>query len=322
MTTAGFLDVCRFNPTAGGMTNWTVSTAVTGYQTPALGGAVNGTIYRYRAESSDLTQWEVGYGAYTVSGTVLARTTVLYNSSGTGTGAGQSGAGSLINFSAVPQVAIVGLAEDLISFALHTRTRTIYTSGSGTYTVPTGCTAINVRLVGGGGAGGGSGSSPTAGGAGASTTFNFFTLILTGSGGSGGCAANSTSTVTGGSATGGDINIQGGSGWSVIANTVWAGGSGAAGPFGGAGAGGNSTSTAGAAAAANSGAGGGGAGNTSLSATGGGGAAGGYVEKLISSPASTYTYAVGTGGTAGTGGGSGGSGGVGGSGVIIIDEFY
>lgn len=105
---AAFLDVCRFTPTLGGTTDWTVSAAVTGYQTPASAGAVNGTVYRYRAESADLTQWEVGYGAYTVAGTVLARTTVLFNSSGTT---------SKISFTATPQVAIVALGEDLVNLA-------------------------------------------------------------------------------------------------------------------------------------------------------------------------------------------------------------
>jgi hypothetical protein len=46
------------------------------------------------------------------------------------------------------------------------------------------------------------------------------------------------------------------------------------------------------------------------------GGAGGYVEKLITSPAATYSYAVGAGGAAATGGQAGGSG------VIIIDEHY
>jgi hypothetical protein len=103
---ASFLDVCRFNPTAGGTTDWTYSSAVTGYQSPTAAGVVNGRLYKYRAESTDLSQWEVGEGAYNTGTGVLARTTVLYNSSGTT---------SKINFSAVPQVAIVALKEDLIS---------------------------------------------------------------------------------------------------------------------------------------------------------------------------------------------------------------
>lgn len=108
------IDVCRFNPTLGGTTDWTYSSAVTGYQSPSLAGAVNGSVYSYRAESNDLSQWECGTGAYTSGTGVFSRTTVLFNSSGTGTGTGQSGAGTKITFSTVPQVAIVALAEDLL----------------------------------------------------------------------------------------------------------------------------------------------------------------------------------------------------------------
>lgn len=103
---AAFLDVCRFNPTAGGTSDWTYSTAVTGYQSPTAASVINGRLYKYRAESADLSQWEVGEGAYNTGTGVLARTTVLFNSSG-GT--------SKINFSATPQVAIVALKGDLIS---------------------------------------------------------------------------------------------------------------------------------------------------------------------------------------------------------------
>jgi len=110
---AAFLDVCRFTPSAGGAADWTYSFAVPGYQGPASANAVNGRVYKFRAESADLSQWELAEGAYNSSTTVFARTTVLYNSSGTGTL--QSGAGTKINFSTVPQVAIVALKEDLIS---------------------------------------------------------------------------------------------------------------------------------------------------------------------------------------------------------------
>ena len=103
-----FLDVCRFTPTLGGTTDWTYSSAVTGYQSPAAANAVNGAIYRYRAESADLSQWEVGTTTYNSGTGVFARTAVLFNSSGNT---------SKINFSTVPQVAIVALAEDLSSFA-------------------------------------------------------------------------------------------------------------------------------------------------------------------------------------------------------------
>lgn len=112
---AAWLNVCRFIPTAGGTADWTYSSAVVGYQGPALSGAVNGRVYKFRAESADLSQWELAEGAYNSGTGVFARTTVLYNSSGTGTATGQSGAGTKINFSTVPQVAIVALKEDLLS---------------------------------------------------------------------------------------------------------------------------------------------------------------------------------------------------------------
>src|SRR3954454_16748099 len=99
---AFFLNACRFNPTAGGTSDWTYSSPVPGCQSPAAAGAVNGRLYKFRAQSADLSQWELGEGAYS-SGT-FARTTVLFNSSGTT---------SKINFSTVPEVAIVALAEDL-----------------------------------------------------------------------------------------------------------------------------------------------------------------------------------------------------------------
>jgi len=109
-----FVDGCRFNPTLGGTTDWTYSSAVTGYQGPAAANLLNGILYKYRAESADLSQWEFGEGAYNSTTRVVARTTVLSNSSGTGTlTPGQSGAGTKINFSTVPQVAIVALAEDM-----------------------------------------------------------------------------------------------------------------------------------------------------------------------------------------------------------------
>ena len=107
------LNVAKFTAAASGTGNFTVSAAVTGFQTPALAGCVDGLTYRYRAESADLTQWEIGYGVASSSGTVFARTFVLYNSSGTGLGNGQSGAGTKINFSAKPNVGIVLISDDL-----------------------------------------------------------------------------------------------------------------------------------------------------------------------------------------------------------------
>ncbi len=114
---SSLVDVCRFLPTLGGTTDWVYSSAVSGYQSPAAAGAVDGSRYSYRAESQDLVQWEIGYGIYTSSTTTLARTNVLYNSSGTGTGAGQTGAGTKVNFPSAPQVALSALKEDIAPLA-------------------------------------------------------------------------------------------------------------------------------------------------------------------------------------------------------------
>lgn len=100
----GFLDNTGFLAASSGTGDFTVSSGIIGYQTPATAGAVNAIVYRYKAFSSDLTQWEIGYGAYTVSSTTLARSTVLSNSSG-GT--------SKISFSAAPNVVITFLSEDI-----------------------------------------------------------------------------------------------------------------------------------------------------------------------------------------------------------------
>lgn len=102
---SAWLDVCRFTPSAGGTTDWTYSAAVQGYQSPASANVVNGTVYSYRAESADLTQWEIGSGAYNTSTGVLSRTTIIYSSN----------SNAKVNFTVAPQVAIVALKEDLLS---------------------------------------------------------------------------------------------------------------------------------------------------------------------------------------------------------------
>jgi hypothetical protein len=100
---AALLDRCMFVPTSGGTGTWTVSSAVTGYMTPASAGAVNGQTYHYAAESADKSQWETGLGTYTVSGTTFARTTVLYSSN----------SNAAVNFTNPPNVFITFLAESV-----------------------------------------------------------------------------------------------------------------------------------------------------------------------------------------------------------------
>lgn len=215
-----------------------------------------------------------------------------------------------------------------------------FTSSSGTYTTPTSPAPlyIRVRMIGGGGGGGGSGvvASPSGGvgGTGGNTTFGASLLVANGGGGGGaaGSAGGAGGTASLGSGPTGTVLIGGSGGGSALSSAgitlvELVGSSGAGSPFGGEG-GGGASSTAGLAGSANSGSGGGGGGIGSSTSTpnsnGGGGGAGGYVDAIITSPSSTYAYAVGTGGIAGTAGGGTGSaaGGAGGSGYIIVDEYY
>lgn len=201
-------------------------------------------------------------------------------------------------------------------------TRTVLTSGTGlTYTTPAGATRLSVRMVGGGGSGSVGGSPTAAGANGGATTFG---ASLTANGGTGGAVpgVNAPAPAT---ATGGDFNIPGGQGVpGLAASTTANGGNGAASYFGGEGAGGFGAPGAGAgqAGTTNSGAGGGGGGSTTGANPGAGGNAGAYLEKLITSPAATYTYTVGAGGGAQSGNASCAGSGAGASGIIIIEEIY
>lgn len=215
-------------------------------------------------------------------------------------------------------------------------TQQIFLSGSGTYTLPAGVKWLRVRMVGGGGGGGGGGNvGVTNGGAGSNTVFG--TSFLAAYGGGGGVSVGDQPQSTGGStlistgASGTGFKGASGNGPQILNVTGYAlGGSGGVSPFGGAGPNGNIDLSAGLLAAQNntgSGGGGGAAGgNGTAQAEGGyGGAAGGYLDVIIASPSSTYTYTVGTGGTGGTSTnpiGGAVAGGAGGSGIIIVEEHY
>ncbi|WP_448031551.1 hypothetical protein [Bradyrhizobium liaoningense] len=307
---SSLINVCRFNPTAGGTTDWTYSSAVAGYQGPSAAGAVNGATYSYRAESPDQTQWEIGTGPYDSGTGTFSRTTVLANSSGTT---------SKINFSAAPQVAIVALAEDIARPA-HTRT-VITTAGSGTYNTPVGCKAILVKLLGSGAGSGGNGTGATDGTAGAATTFN--AGAITAPGGLPSLAGSALGGASGGPGTGGDFSIGGGDGQSGNgAISFGNAGAGGASMFGGGGRAGRPSTSDNTAAQTNSGGGGGGAGSASGVSATGGGAAGSYTEKLISNPASSYSYVLGAAGAAGSAGSGGVAGKAGAVGIIIVEEYY
>lgn len=111
MTANAYVDACGFVATSAGTSDFVVSAAVLGYQTPASAGAVNAAVYSYRAENAAKTAWEEGFGAYTVGSVTLARTTVTANSLGNT---------SKVTFSDPPNVFIVALSADLQNASLLT----------------------------------------------------------------------------------------------------------------------------------------------------------------------------------------------------------
>lgn len=197
-------------------------------------------------------------------------------------------------------------------------TRTVLTSGSGTYSTPVGVAWIEVELC-GGGAGGSNGASPSTGGT--STTFG----PLTGGGATGVGAASNSGNAPGGTASGGQINIPGGPGQGGDIGNTNAGGTGGTGgtnPFGGAGGSGYAAGSTNGINGTGAGGGGGSLLTGSLSPCGTGGGAGGYVRHIFTSPAATYPYAVGVGGTgAPPQAGAWSTGGRGGDGIIIVTEY-
>jgi len=206
---------------------------------------------------------------------------------------------------------------------------TVYTSGTGTYTTPTGATYLTVEMVGGGAGGMASSSAgaPATGGAGGSTTFGTSLLTCNGAGVSsyGGVNAGGTATVSS-PAVGIAITGSAGATASLGYNgsvPYASGGMGGCGPFGGAGQNQWSTNNAGN-GATNSGSGGGGAGSDTgtIAIPGGGGGSGGYIKAFITSPSASYSYAVGAGGTGGAAGPNGANGGNGGSGIIIVTAYF
>lgn len=80
-------DRVRETSTTAGTGTFTLSGAVTGYQSFSAIGNGNSTFYCIAAQSG--TEWEVGIGTYTASGTTLSRDVVLDSSN----------SGSLVDFS-------------------------------------------------------------------------------------------------------------------------------------------------------------------------------------------------------------------------------
>jgi len=88
-------DRVKETTTTTGTGTVTLLGAATGFQSFSAIGNANTTYYCIAGQTS--SEWEVGIGTYTSSGTTLARTTVLASSN----------SGSLVNFSASTKLPVV-----------------------------------------------------------------------------------------------------------------------------------------------------------------------------------------------------------------------
>lgn len=101
----------------------TLAGAVTGFQSFAAVGNGNTTFYSIADQSG--SQWEVGIGTYTSSGTTLSRDTVLSSSN----------SGSLVNFSAGTKNVFVTYPAGRSVYGLTAGTNITLTPGNGIITI-------------------------------------------------------------------------------------------------------------------------------------------------------------------------------------------
>lgn len=200
-----------------------------------------------------------------------------------------------------------------------------FTSGT-TYTTPTGCKRLRVKIFGAGGGGAGSGASAGNGGNGGTTTFgSTLASVPGGSGGSvggaghGGGAGGAAPTINSPAIE--VFKIQGGQGGanngSYNQATQYSAGGFGGQPFCG------GAAQAGGAQGPNTACGGAGgtSGATSV-VNGNGGGAGAYAEFILNSVGSSYAMSFGSAGSAGSAGTGGNAGQAGGAAMIIVEEYY
>lgn len=99
---------CQFRAVSGGLGDFVVASAITGFFTPEQTTnpiIIDGGTYNWRAESDDFTQHELFRGTYDNATDTVARTTILQSSNG----------GAKVNFSAAPRVRQVAIQQDLSS---------------------------------------------------------------------------------------------------------------------------------------------------------------------------------------------------------------
>jgi hypothetical protein len=128
-------DRVKETTTTTGTGTVTLDGASTGFQSFAAVGNGNTTYYTIAAQSG--TEWEVGIGTYTSSGTTLARTTVFSSSN----------SGSLVNFSAGTKDVFVTYPAEMSSFAAAGAVTENFTTFTGTYTLTPGKNGFSVGPI-------------------------------------------------------------------------------------------------------------------------------------------------------------------------------
>ena len=122
-------DRVKETTTTAGTGTVTLDGASTGFQSFAVIGNANTTFYCIAGQTT--SEWEVGIGTYTSSGTLLARTTVLSNSAGTQPSALSFSAGTKDVFVTYPSSKSVNLDASGNSTALGTPASATLTNASG-----------------------------------------------------------------------------------------------------------------------------------------------------------------------------------------------
>ena len=123
-------DRVKESTTTAGTGTVTLLGASAGFQSFAVVGDANTTYYTIAGQST--SEWEVGIGTYTLSGTTLARTTVLSNSAGTQPTALTFSAGAKDVFVTYPSSKSVNLDASGNASALGTPASFVGTNITGT----------------------------------------------------------------------------------------------------------------------------------------------------------------------------------------------
>lgn len=101
---ASFVDNTIFTAISGGTGDFIVAGATPGYQSP-VGRVVDTKQYRYRAQTANMLQWEIGVATSTLGGTTFTRSVVT-----------SSIGGGLIDFVTPPNVMLTFSANDFLQF--------------------------------------------------------------------------------------------------------------------------------------------------------------------------------------------------------------